>query len=106
MLIEPADLNPGEPFTVTLLLRSDLAQSRDTTHLKLSIDGPTGEYHFVLAIKGPLPAHGVSVVQVTPELLADPCRRQYQMTPGEMVSVPGVYTLRAVLPHPGGVPER
>jgi hypothetical protein len=106
MLVEPVHLRPGEPFTITLFLRSDFSQSQDIIQLKLNIEGPSGDYHFVLSLKGPLPAHGVSVVQITPELLADPCQRQYQISPGEMVSVPGVYTLRAILPNPGVVSAR
>jgi hypothetical protein len=41
---------------------------------------------------------------VTPELLAAPCERQYQIAPIEIFRVPGVYTLRATLFNPLSTP--
>jgi hypothetical protein len=47
-----------------------------------------------------LPAHGVSIFRVTPELLAKPCEEQYLIEPTEVFSLPGVYTLRVTLSDP------
>jgi hypothetical protein len=100
IIIEPLDLDSGQPFTATIFLHSALSQPVDAIRFKLDISGPSGDYHFVLAVQGPFPAEGVSVLQVTPELLAAPCWEQYQITPADIVSVPGVYTLRATLLSP------
>lgn len=100
LFIEPWHLKPGDTFTVTLLLRNNASQPLDTARIDLEVVGPTGDYRFVLAVRGPLPAHGVSILQVTPELLALPCRAQYQKSPAEILSVPGVYTFRATLFSP------
>lgn len=100
VFVEPWDMNPGEPFTITVLLRSDLPQSLDTARFNLDIDGPGSDYRFALAARGPLPARGVSVLEVTSELLADPCREQYQIAPTDIFRVPGVYTVRATLFSP------
>ncbi|MFC2031742.1 anti-sigma factor family protein, partial [Chloroflexota bacterium] len=63
-IVEPRNLEPGQPYTITVYLNSDLPQPVDTAHVDLDIRGPTGYYQFPLMVKGPLPAHGVSVLQV------------------------------------------
>ena len=68
--IEPAPLRPGEPFTITLFLHSNVAQPVDRARFDLEVTGPTGYYRFEVKVKGPLPAEGVSMVQVRPEHLA------------------------------------
>lgn len=106
VFVEPWKMRPGQPFTVTVFLRSDLAEDLDTVYLNLDVDGPSGKYHFAVAAKGPIPARGVSVVQLTPDLLAGPSWEQYQISPSEIMSVPGVYTLRTVLSVPTVPGER
>jgi hypothetical protein len=69
-------------------------------HLDLDIDGPTGSYRFGLSFRGPLPAEGMSIFRVTPELLAKPCEERYLMSPTDIFSVPGAYTIRATLLNP------
>jgi hypothetical protein len=93
-------MRPHVPFTMTVLLQSDLPQPLETVHLDLDISGPTGFYRFGLAVEGPLPAQGVSILRVTPELLAEPCEEQYLIAPTEVFSLPGVYTLRVTLSDP------
>lgn len=97
LFVEPRDMSPGDTFTITVLLRSDLPESLATAHFNLDIDGPEGDYRFALAARGPLPARGVSVLEVTSEQLADPCQEQYQIVPTDIFRAPGVYTVRATL---------
>ena len=106
ILIEPWDLKPGEPFTATIFLHSELTKPVDAIRFRLDISGPTGDYQFVLAAQGPFPAQGVSVLQVTPDLLVVPCREQYQITPGDVFGAPGIYTVRATLLGPVDMPEQ
>lgn len=100
LLVEPRDMRPHLPFTMTVLLQSELSQPLETIHLDLDISGPTGFYRFGLAVKGPLPAHGVSIFRVTPDLLAEPCEEQYLIAPTDVFGLPGVYTLRVTLSDP------
>lgn len=100
LLVEPRDMRPHLPFTMTVLLQSDLPQPLETVRLDLDISGPTGSYRFRLAVKGPLPAHGVSIFRVTPDLLADLCEEQYLIAPTDVFGLPGVYTLRITLFDP------
>ena len=97
VFVEPWDMKAGEAFTITVFMRSDLSQPVGSVPFELTIDGPTGEYRFTMAAKGPLPARGISVFQVTPKLLEEPCWEQYQMSPAEIMGVPGIYTLRTTL---------
>lgn len=106
MYVEPQDLSPGEPFAITVFLRSDLPQDVSKVHLNMDFDGPSGDYHFALTVVGPMPSHAISVLQVTPELLADPCWNQYQTTPLDIFGVPGIYTIRASLAGPAVVVEQ
>jgi hypothetical protein len=97
LLIEPRDLRPAQPFTMTVLLHSDLVQPVDRLRLDLDVSGPTGYYSFGLSVRGPLPAHGVSILRLTPELLADACEDRYLMAPTEVFRSPGTYTVRLTL---------
>lgn len=100
LLVEPWQMQPQDPFTMTVLLQSDLPQPLETLRLDLDITGPTGYYTFGLAVKGPLPAHGISVFRVTPDLLLEPAQEQYLMAPSDVFRLPGVYTLRLTLSDP------
>jgi hypothetical protein len=100
LLVEPWRMEPRETFTMTVFLHSSFAQPLDSVRLDLDLQGPTGFYHFALAVKGPLPAHGVSILRLTPELLASPCQEQYLMSPTELFAVPGVYNVRLTLFDP------
>lgn len=102
--IEPLRLQPSQPFTITIYFHSDLPEAVDTVNFNLDFEGPSGHYTFALAAKGPLPTEGVSMVEVTPELLAAPCERQYQIAPTDIFQVPGVYTLRMTLFNPLSTP--
>ncbi|MGD2039691.1 MAG: zf-HC2 domain-containing protein [Anaerolineae bacterium] len=106
VFVEPWVMRPGQPFTVTVFLRSNLEHAVDTVFLDLDVDGPSGEYHFAVAAKGPIPARGVSVIELTPDLLEIPCWEQYGMTPSEIMNEPGIYTLRTVLSVPSVPRER
>jgi hypothetical protein len=97
LLFEPEDMRPEMPFTMTLLLQSDTHQPLEAVGLDLDITGPTGSYSFGLSLKGPLPAHGVSIFRVTPELLAGQCEEHYLVAPTDVFGLPGAYTLRATL---------
>jgi hypothetical protein len=97
LLFEPRDMHPREPFTMTVLLQSDLPRSIDSVRLDLDVSGPTGYYRFGLAVKGPLPARGVSILRLTPELLEETCEEQYLMAPTDVFSVAGTYSVRLTL---------
>lgn len=97
LLIEPRDLHPSEPFTVTVYVQSDMPEPMETIDLDLDISGPTGPYHFELSFNGPLPAEGLSIFRVTPDLLADVCAERYLMSPTDMFDTPGTYTIRVTL---------
>ena len=96
-LVEPAKLHPGEPFTVTALLESTLPQPLDSAHIELGIDGPTGYYDFALVVRGPFQAQSVSVLEVTSEDLAVPCREKYLQAPTDIFRQPGRYVVRVAL---------
>lgn len=100
LVVEPREMEPRDPFTMTVWLESDLPQPLETVHFDLEISGPTGLYLFGLAVDSPLPAHGVSIFQVTSELLAEACEEQYLIAPVDMFAAPGVYTLRVTLLYP------
>jgi hypothetical protein len=103
LLVEPRDMQPGEPFTISLSLLSDSSRPIKAARLGLEIDGPTGFYRFDLAMKGPLPAHGMSIFQITPALLVKPCEEQYLISPTDIFRLPGVYTVRVILSDVGAV---
>jgi len=98
--VEPTPLLPGEPFTITLFLHSNVTQPVDRARFDLEVTGPTGYYRFEMKAKGPFPAEGVSVVQITPERLADLSQEKYLISPEEVFSLPGVYVLRVLLYSP------
>lgn len=100
LVVEPETMNPRDAFTMTVWLERDLPESLETVSLDLEIAGPTGSYFFGLAVNSPLPTHGVSVFQVTSELLAERCEEQYLISPVDIFAVPGVYTIRATLLYP------
>jgi hypothetical protein len=104
--IEPADLRPGDWFTITLFLHSDLAQAANTARFDLEVSGPPGHYRFPLAVKGPLPAHGVSILQITPAHLLALCEKRYLISPTEMFKQPGTYTVRVTLFNPVFTPDQ
>jgi len=106
IIVEPSNLHPGEPFTATIFFHSDLSESIDAVRFKLNIDGPSGSYQFALALQGPFPAQEVSVLRVTPDVLAGPCQAQYQISPEDIISEPGTYTFRAALVSPVIMPEQ
>lgn len=103
--IEPSHMQPGEPFVITLLLHSDLPQPAESALLNLDVAGPPGYYSFTLAVQGPLPANGVSVLHVTPDLLARTCEEQYLIKPEEIFGEPGVYTVRVTVHNTVPLPE-
>jgi hypothetical protein len=94
---EPQAMHPGEWFTITLVMHNNLPQLTDDTPLDLEISGPSGRYSFPLVVQGPLPVPGVTVVQLTPAELAEPCEQRYLITPTELFETPGIYSLRLTL---------
>ncbi len=97
MLVEPRRMHPRDPYTITVFLESDMSRSLESIRLDLDISGPTGYYSFDLAVEGPLPGRGVSVVRLTPDLLAETCEEQYLIAPTDVFSVAGAYKLRLTL---------
>lgn len=104
ILVEPSRIQPGDPFTVTVPIHSSQLQSLDGVRSNLEINGPTGNYRFALALQGPVPARGVSILQVTPDMLAGPSQQQYQIPPEEILGVPGIYTFRVTIFSPVVLP--
>ncbi len=98
--IEPRDLHARQPFTMTVFLDSDLPEPLERLRLNLDVSGPTGSYGFGWLVIGPVPANGVSKFRVTPDLLAEPCQRQYLISPEDIFSLPGVYTVQLSLFEP------
>lgn len=96
-LFEPQPLQSGEAFTVTVLLSSDLAEPLDNARFDVDISGPSGSFHFPLIVQGPVPAHGLSVLRVTSEVLEAPCQEKYLIAPTDIFGEPGLYTLRVTL---------
>ncbi len=97
---DPWKVRPGETFTLTLFLHSDLPQPLEAARFDLDVSGPTGYYRFEMTVKGPLPAQGVSVLQVPFDRLAASSQEKYLLTPDEILSVPGVYVMRVLLYSP------
>ncbi len=97
VLFEPRQMRPRDPYTITVYLESDMSRSLESIRLDLNVSGPTGYYRFDLAVEGPLPARGVSILRLTPDLLAETCEEEYLITPTDLFSVAGVYNLRLTL---------
>ncbi len=97
MLVEPRQMRPRDPYTITVFVESDMSRSLESIRLDLDISGPTGYYSFELTVEGPLPGRGVSVVRLTPDLLAETCEEQYLIAPTDVFSAAGTYNLRLTL---------
>jgi hypothetical protein len=104
--IEPSILYPSDWFTITLFLHSDLAQPAEIARFDLEISGPPGHFRFPLAVKGPLPAHGVSILQITPAHLASLCEKRYLISPAEIFNQPGAYTVRVTVFNSVSTPKQ
>jgi hypothetical protein len=100
LLIEPRDLHSHEPFTMTVYVQSNMPEPKETMGLDLDVSGPTGDFHFELSLQDPLPAEGMSIFRVTPDLLANSCEERYLMSPTDMFATPGTYTIRMTLMNP------
>lgn len=100
MIFEPWTMHPRDVFTITVYLWSADPQPVKAVSLDLDVNGPTGYYRFDLALQDPLPAGGVSVLKVTPELLAEPCHEQYLISPTDLFSATGVYDVRVTMSKP------
>ena len=105
MVIEPYNMHPGEPFTMTVYVQSNMPESMDPIGLDLDLEGPTGRYHFELAFDGPLLAEAMTIFRVTPDLLASTCEEKYLMSPAQIFATPGTYTIRATLMNPVAASE-
>ena len=106
MIFEPRGMRPNQPFTITVFVWSADAQPVEAVKLDLDVNGPTGYYRFDLALKEPLPSGGVSVLKVTPELLAEPCQEQYLISPTELFGKTGVYDVRVTMTKPVAAQRR
>jgi hypothetical protein len=94
MLFEPRQMRARVPYTITVFLESDIPRSLESIRLDLDVSGPTGYYRFDLAVEGPLPGRGVSILRLTPDLLAKTCEEQYLMAPSDLFSEAGSYNIR------------
>ena len=90
-------MHPRDPYTITVFVESDMSRSLESIRLDLDISGPTGYYSFDLTVEGPLPGRGVSVLRLTPDLLAETCEEQYLIAPTDVFSAAGSYNLRLTL---------
>lgn len=98
--LEPIDLHAGEPYTVTVFLKSEAPEPVEAVHLDMDISGPSGFYRFGWTVEGPLPARDVTIFRITPELLAEPCKEEYLISPADVFGFPGVYTIRLIVSDP------
>jgi hypothetical protein len=104
--VEPWKLRPGQMFTITLLLQTNLPQPIESARLDLDVNGPTGYYSFEIRVRGHLPSRGISVVRLTPDVLEASSQEKYLMSPTEIFHEPGVYTLRFSTYTPVMTPAR
>lgn len=104
LLVEPRTIHPGDLFTVTVPLEGDQLPAGETISCTLDISGPSSRYHFVLTMQRPSAASGSSELRVTPDILAAYSQEQYQISPAEILSVPGVYRFRVTLSGPSAPP--
>jgi hypothetical protein len=95
--VEPGTPRPGALFTVTVPIDDKRLRLLDILYCDLDIRGPTGRYRYGLAVRGPLPERGALVLQVTPSLLANPSREQYNIAVQDILGMPGVYHFRVTL---------
>lgn len=94
LVFEPWVMHPTDPYTMTIFFQSDQAQQIDSLHVELDVNGPTGFYQFDLAVEGPLPGRGVSILRVTPDVLEERCQEQYLMSATEVFRAEGTYNVR------------
>lgn len=104
--IAPQHIQPGDLFTVTVPIHSDFFRPVDTVRCILEITGPSGDYRFAVTAQGPFPSHGISILHLTPELLAIPSREQYQISPTDILSAPGAHTFRVTIFSPAVSPAQ
>ena len=97
--LEPGPLQTGEPFTTTVLVLNEQDQPLPVSQVYLDIEGPQHSYHFELAVSDPLPADRASALRITPDSLAEASQKRYQVSPDQILDVPGVYTFRITLFH-------
>jgi len=106
MVFEPWVMHPSDPYTMTLYFQSDRAEEIDSLHVELDVDGPTGFYQFDLAVEGPLPGRGVSILRVTPDVLEERCQEQYLISASEVFRDEGTYNVRVTLSDAVTLPSR
>ena len=97
--LAPGPLHSGEPFTTTLLILNEQHQPLPVSQVNLDIEGPQQSYHFEMTVSDPLPADRVSVLRITPDSLAEASRERYQVSPDQILSRPGLYTIRVTVFH-------
>ncbi len=97
LVFDPGQLQAGQPFTATLLVQNEQGQSLPVSQVNLDIEGPQRNYHFEMAVSNPLPAECASALRITPDSLAEAIQERYQVSPGEILKTPGVYTIRITL---------
>lgn len=105
LVLEPGLLRTGHAFTTTVLIRNEQEQPLTVSQVNLDIEGPQHNYHFELAVTDPLPADSLSALRITPDSLAEASRERYQVSPDQIINVPGVYTIRVTLFHAAPVPS-
>jgi len=98
--LAPGPLHSGEPFTTTVLIRNEQDRPLPVSQVNLDIEGPQQSFHFELTVSDPLPADTISVLRITPGALAEATLERYQVTPAQILSTPGLYTIRVTLFHP------
>jgi hypothetical protein len=106
LVFEPRTMRPSDPYTMTLFFQSNQEHQIDSLHVELDVDGPTGFYRFDLAVEGPLPGRGVSILRVTPDVLEARCQEQYLISATEVFRDEGTYNVRMTLSDAVTVPSR
>ena len=105
LVIEPALLHVGDAFTTTVLVRNEQEQPLPVSQVSLDIEGPQRNYHFDLAVSEPLPAERDLALRITPDALAEAIQERYQVSPDQILSTPGRYTIRVTLFHAATAPS-
>jgi len=104
--LEASLLQIGEAFTTTVLVLNEQDQPLTVSQVYLDIEGPQHSYHFELAVSDPLPAERASALRITPDSLAEASQKRYQISPDEIIDVPGIYIIRITLFPAVTVPDR
>jgi hypothetical protein len=104
--IDPSQLHTGELFNTTIILHNELNVPQPVSPITMDIQGPHRRYHFVFVSDEPVPARATAVLNVPSTWLAEASEDQYQVLAGDILDVPGTYSITLTLLSTLRTPER